>query len=88
VSLGLPKVYQDWRGEPTSAVVTKDADGTSRAGAEQTIEVKRAADGEPLGRLNTRDDRDLRVGDEVTVLVDPRGRPGAGDPADGGTHSA
>jgi hypothetical protein len=80
VIYGLPTLYQDRYGEVVVAVVTEDLGGTAEPGSSQRIRVSEVTTGGDLGLLTLTDERDVRVGDEVRVLADPRDWVRSSDP--------
>ncbi|MGM1063579.1 hypothetical protein [Saccharothrix sp. Mg75] len=71
---GLSLAYLHTAADRVAVVVVDDHDGDSAPDTGRKIRVADAGTGADLGELAHHADRDLRVGDRLEVLVDPRGR--------------
>jgi hypothetical protein len=71
--IGLSLAYLHTAGDRVAVVVVDDVYGDSAPDTDQKIRVADAGTGADLGELAYHADRDLRVGDRLEVLVDPRG---------------
>ncbi|MEU4445369.1 hypothetical protein AB0K14_22155 [Actinosynnema sp. NPDC050801] len=71
--IGLSLAYLHTAGDRVAVVVVDDVHGDSAPDTDQKIRVADAGTGADLGELAYHADRDLRVGDRLEVLVDPRG---------------
>lgn len=71
--IGLSLAYLHTAADRVAVVVVDDIYGDSAPDTDQKIRVADAGTGADLGELAYHADRDLRVGDRLEVLVDPRG---------------
>ncbi|WP_230571466.1 hypothetical protein [Saccharothrix luteola] len=71
--IGLSLAYLHTAADRVAVVVVDDVYGDSAPDTDQKIRVADAGTGADLGELAYHADRDLRVGDRLEVLVDPRG---------------